>query len=538
MTTVPSPEDQLLEVRRGADRLLALLLVLHLPAALGLAAVHGTWLAALLVGGAASGGAYLLARRAPGAFGTRVFIACGLLAYSALFISQSHGLIEMHFHIFGVLAFLLVYRDWRVIVLAAGLVALHHVGFMALQDAGAPVWVMSHVHLSFGMVLLHAVFVVFEAVVLVILSRSLESETLATAQLRVDDAAERAQLSRLAEALERRDLSVSGETGDGAAAILRSGIGHVATLVETIQTAAVDITQTSQEVTAASADSERSSSEIADAVGSVASVTEQQSRLVLEAGEGAGEVAAAVERALHAAEAAAEAAEAALTDAERGMGTADEARTAMSAVEESAAAITDASDALVRRSAEIAAFVVTITTIAEQTNLLALNAAIEAARAGESGRGFAVVADEVRKLAEQSAEAANSTNEIVTDITRMTKRVAVLAGEGASRSETSARTVALSRGEFEGIATSAREVVARVGAITDSSRDAAQYAEDSRGRLIELASLAESSSATTQEVAASTQETAASAGQLALSAQRLDSAAEALNELVVQFTTA
>jgi len=220
------------------------------------------------------------------------------------------------------------------------------------------------------------------------------------------------------------------------------------------------------------------------------------------------------------------------------MGTADEARTAMSAVEESAAAITDASDALVRRSAEIAAFVVTITTIAEQTNLLALNAAIEAARAGESGRGFAVVADEVRKLAEQSAEAANSTNEIVTDITRMTKRVAVLAGEGASRSETSARTVALSRGEFEGIATSAREVVARVGAITDSSRDAAQYAEDSRGRLIELASLAESSSATTQEVAASTQETAASAGQLALSARRLDSAAEALNELVVQFTTA
>ena len=116
----------------------------------------------------------------------------------------------------------------------------------------------------------------------------------------------------------------------------------------------------------------------------------------------------------------------------------------MSAVEESAAAITEASDALVRRSAEITGFVVTITTIAEQTNLLALNAAIEAARAGESGKGFAVVADEVRKLAEQSAEAANSTNEIVTDITRMTERVAVLAGEGASRTETSARTVALS----------------------------------------------------------------------------------------------
>ena len=65
---------------------------------------------------------------------------------------------------------------------------------------------------------------------------------------------------------------------------------------------------------------------------------------------------------------------------------------------------------------------------------------------------------------------------------------------------------------------------------------AAQHAGSSRERTLELASLAESASATTQEVAASTQQTAATAGQLAASAQRLDGAAEALNTLVVQFT--
>ena len=89
MSAVPSPEAQLLSVRRDADRLLSLLLVLHLPAALGLAALHGTWLAAILVGGGVSGGAYFLAQRAPGAFSTRLFMALGLMSYSALFISQS-----------------------------------------------------------------------------------------------------------------------------------------------------------------------------------------------------------------------------------------------------------------------------------------------------------------------------------------------------------------------------------------------------------------------------------------------------------------
>ena len=66
-----------------------------------------------------------------------------------------------------------------------------------------------------------------------------------------------------------------------------------------------------------------------------------------EAGDAAGEAAAAVERALRAAEAAAEAAAKALGNAEHGIETADDARAAMTAVEESATAITEASSALV-----------------------------------------------------------------------------------------------------------------------------------------------------------------------------------------------
>jgi methyl-accepting chemotaxis protein len=48
-----------------------------------------------------------------------------------------------------------------------------------------------------------------------------------------------------------------------------------------------------------------------------------------------------------------------------------------------------------------------ITEISEQVNLLALNATIEAARAGEAGKGFAVVANEIKDLAKQTSMAAS-----------------------------------------------------------------------------------------------------------------------------------
>jgi hypothetical protein len=67
-----------------------------------------------------------LAFRQPGKPLTRHVIAAAQMLWSALLIHLTGGRIETHFHVFGSLAFLAFYRDWRVLLTATLVVATEH----------------------------------------------------------------------------------------------------------------------------------------------------------------------------------------------------------------------------------------------------------------------------------------------------------------------------------------------------------------------------------------------------------------------------
>ncbi len=120
-------------------------------------------------------------RASPGSLASRTAIAFALMIFSALTIQQAHGMTETHFGIFALLAFLLYYRDWRPVVAAAALIAVHHVAFGALQylSLGGVMLLDGDVHI--GLIALHAAYVVFEAGVLIFMARILQREALEAA---------------------------------------------------------------------------------------------------------------------------------------------------------------------------------------------------------------------------------------------------------------------------------------------------------------------------------------------------------------------
>ncbi len=128
------------------------------------ASTHPHVWAALLLGGTLTSFPVVLAYLRPGAPSTRYAIAVAQMLWSALLIHLTGGRIETHFHVFGSLAFLAFYRDWRVLIPATVVVAGDHL----VRQLVWPESVYGIANPEWWRFLEHAFWVVFEDVFLVL----------------------------------------------------------------------------------------------------------------------------------------------------------------------------------------------------------------------------------------------------------------------------------------------------------------------------------------------------------------------------------
>ena len=159
----------------SADKLMSMTLLVLVAISIFIGYSNGTQFEALAIGVPALVIPLLFVKTMPGSVLARISLAAAFMVFSALFIQQTRGMNEAHFSIFILLAFLLYYRDWKPIFAAALVIAVHHISFNSFQTYDSGFYVFQS-GANYKLLLIHALAVVFEAALLIIIANNLRKE--------------------------------------------------------------------------------------------------------------------------------------------------------------------------------------------------------------------------------------------------------------------------------------------------------------------------------------------------------------------------
>ena len=155
----------------------------------------------------------------------------------------------------------------------------------------------------------------------------------------------------------------------------------------------------------------------------------------------------------------------------------------------------EAMDKIQESSKQVVGVIKAIEDIASQTNLLSLNASIEAARAGDAGKGFAVVAGEIGGLANESANAVNTTRDLINVSLAEIEKGNNIVNDVVASLDNAVERVRIANGMIQDTAKTADTQMKSIDQIRDGIQDMSQVVQDN-------SAMAEETSATSEELAA------------------------------------
>ncbi|WP_348681232.1 methyl-accepting chemotaxis protein [Alteromonas mediterranea] len=380
-------------------KIFRVVIVVQLVIAAAIGVFTGELLPAFIFGVPIAAVPLMLSFQSPYSALSRHAMAIGVQLLTALHIHQSFGLIEVHFKIFVLLAFLSYFRDWKVIATGTAVVAVHHILFFFLQAGGAPLFIFEEGHISFSILLMHAAFALAEGGVLMYMAKQSHQEGAGAAELRL-------AIDNMQRSDGKLDLTVALNRQSNIVKPFAELIDQVKSLIELASNLTDDVVNGCNKMESA-----------ANNMFEISRNTDQELAMVSASSE---EIAQTMQLSTEQTTLASDKASAAQTSSQSTRDSISNSSRTIESLRHTLNAAADTNSALNEQCSHISDAMRSITAVAEQTNLLALNAAIESARAGEHGRGFAVVADEVRTLAIRSKESADQITSITEQLVAQT----------------------------------------------------------------------------------------------------------------------